>query len=264
MTEPGPEVRTSLQGERAAVQTPTDGPAWSPARRDRRARLAAAASRDLAELYETAIDLLGDPDRPARMLLLGHCMREIINRLPKILNPELPDPSGRTQALEHLAAAWRAAGLGVRIVGSEESTQAPDVSVPRAVAAAIETVVAEFELGQGANYAKGSFLVQGVVPPDPVGAARNPDPSVQAFLDSKRFFMRHTHAGDEDRQPPPEEEIQDRVSHFEQVLDARLGDWWAVQADVRDLVTRANERLPQTGGGRPASAPAEGKGDSGD
>jgi hypothetical protein len=241
-----------------------DGPVWSPARRNRRDRLAAAASRDIAELYEAAIDLLGDPGRPARMLLLGHCMREIGNRLPSIMNPELPDPSGQTKALEQLAEAWRAAGLGVRIVGAEESTQAPDLSVPRVVAAAIETVVAEFELGRGANYAKGSFLVQGVVPPDPVGAARNPDPSVQAFLDSRRFFMGHTHAGDEDRQPPREEEIQDRVHHFEHVLDARLGDWWAVQADVRDLVTRANERLPQTGGGRPARAPDEGIGDSGD
>ncbi len=241
-----------------------DGPAWSPARRDRRARLAAAASRDLAELYEAAIDLLGDPGRPARMFLLGHCMREIGNRLPNILNPELPNPSGQTRAVKQLAEAWRAAGLGVQIVGAEESTQAPDVSVPRVVAAAIETVVAEFELGRGANYAKGSFLVQGVVPPDPAGAATNPDPSVQAFLGSRSFFMRHTHAGDEDRQPPREEEIQDRVHHFEQVIDARLGDWWAVQADVRDLVTRANERHPQTGEGRPARALAEGTGDSGD
>jgi len=241
-----------------------DGPAWSPARRDRRARLVAAASRDLAELYEAAIDLLGDPGSPGRMFLLSHCMREIGNRLPNILNPELPDSSGQSEAVKHLAEAWRAAGLGVQIVGAEESTQAPDVSVPRVVAAAIEIVVAEFELGQRANYAKGSFLVQGVVPPDIAGAARNPDPSVQAFLGSRRFFMRHTHAGDEDRQPPREEEIQDRVSHFEQVLDARLGDWWAVQADVRDLVKMANERIPQTGGGRPARAPAEGTGDSGD
>jgi len=232
-----------------------DGPAWSPARRDRRARLAAAASRDLAELYEAAIDMLGDPGRPARMFLLGHCMREIGNRLPNILTPELPDSSKQNLAVEQLAEAWRAAGLGVQIVGSEESTQSPDVSVPRGVAAAIETVVAEYELGHRANYAKGSFLVQGVIPPDLAGAAANPDPSVQAFLRSKGFFMGHTHAGEEDRPPPREEEIQDRVRHFEDVLDARLGDWWAVQADVRDLVTRANERRPQT---------AEGPGDSGD
>ncbi len=255
MTEPGPELRTSLQGERTAVHTPMDGPAWSPARRDRRARLAAAASRDIAELYEAAIDLLGDSGRPARMLLLGHCMREIGNRLPNILNPELPDSSKQNLAVEQLAKAWRAAGLGVQIVGSEESTQAPDVSVPRGVAAAIESVVAEHEVGQRANYAKGSFLVQGMVPPDLAGAATHPDPSVQAFLRSKGFFMGHTHAGEEDRPPPCEEEIHDRVRHFEDVLDARLGDWWAVQADVRDLVTRANERRPQT---------TEGPGDSGD
>jgi hypothetical protein len=97
--------------------------------------------------------------------------------------------------------------------------------------------------------------VQGVVPPDLADAATNPDPSVQAFLRSKGFFMGHTHAGEEDRRPPREEEIQDRVRHFEDVLDARLGDWWAVQADVHDLVTRANEQRPQT---------AEGPGDSGD
>ena len=255
MTEPGPEVRTSLQADRAAVHTPMDGPAWSPARRDRRARLAAAASRDLAELYEAAIDLLGDPSRPARMLLLGHCMREIGNRLPNILNPDLPDSSNQDLAVEQLAEAWRAAGLGVQIVGAEDSTPAPDVSVPRGVAAAIESVVAEYEVGQRANYAKGSFLVQGVVPPDLAGAATNPDPSVQAFLRSKGFFMGYTHAGKKDRPPPREEEIQDRVRHFEDVLDARLGDWWAVQADVHDLVTRANERRPQ---------PAAATGDRGD
>ncbi len=254
MTEPEPDLRTSLHDERTAVHTPMDGPAWSPARRDRRARLA-AVSRDIAELYEAAIDILGDPGSPARMLLLGHCMREISNRLPDILNPELPDSSKQNLAVEQLAKAWRASGLGAQLVGADESTQAPDVSVPRGVAAAIETVVAEYEVGRRANYAKGSFLVQGVVPPNLAGTATNPDPSVQAFLRSKRFFMDYTHAGDEDRPPPHEEEIQDRVHHFEDVLDARLGDWWAVQADVRDLVTRANERRPQT---------AEGPGDSGD
>jgi len=248
VTEPEPDLRTSLYDERTAVHTPMDGPAWSPARRDRRARLA-AVSRDIAELYEAAIDILGDPGSPARMLLLGHCMREISNRLPDILNPELPDSSKQNLAVEQLAKAWRASGLGAQLVGADESTQAPDVSVPRGVAAAIETVVAEYEVGRRANYAKGSFLVQGVVPPNLAGTATNPDPSVQAFLRSKRFFMDYTHAGDEDRPPPREEEIQDRVRHFEDVLDARLGDWWAVQAEVRDLVTRANERHSQTAGG---------------
>lgn len=254
MTEPESEVRTLLQGERPAVHTPMDGPAWSPARRDRRARLA-AASRDVAELYEAAIDMLSDPGSPARMFLLSHCMREIGNRLPNILNPELPNSSQQNLAVEQLAKAWRAADVGIQIVGAEESTQAPDVSVPRVVAVAIETVVAEYEVGQRANYAKGSFLVQGVVSPDPAGPTRNRDPSVQAFLGSRSFFMGHTHAGNKDRPPPREEEIQDRVRHFEDVLDARLGDWWAVQADVRDLVMRANERRPQT---------AEDPGDRGD
>lgn len=252
---PGREVgesRLSVQGsppdaDQAVVPTVTlspgrmGGPAWSPARRARRSRLA-EASRDLADLYEVAIDLVGNPDAPARMLLLGHCMREIGNRLPEILNPDLPGRSKLDKAVQSLVADWRAAGPRLSEV-EQSDDPTPAISVPRKIAASLESVVAEFEYGETANYAKASFLVVGSVPDNLSVAAKNPDPAVSALVRTRRYFMGHTHAGVEDRQAPDEAELEEHVSHFEYVLDVRLGDWWEARVSIQDILARANARV---------------------
>jgi hypothetical protein len=174
------------------------------------------------------------------MLLLGHCMREIGNRLPEILNPDIPGRSKQDKAVQSLAGAWRAAGLG----GSARADDpGPAISVPRQIVASVESVVAGFESGETANYAKAAFLVQGTVPNDLTGAARNPDPAVSALLRSRRFFMNHTHAGVEDRQAVDEVELQEHVNHFEYVLDVRLGDWWEARLSIQDILAKANARV---------------------
>ena len=92
------------------------------------ARLA-ETSRDLADLYEVAIDLVANPDAPARMLLLGHCMREIGNRLPEILNPDLPGRSRQDEAVRSLAGDWRAAGLSLSLDRADD-TEGGRAAVP--------------------------------------------------------------------------------------------------------------------------------------
>jgi len=217
-----------------------DGPAWSPARRARRTRLA-EASRDLADLYEVAIDLVGNTDAPARMLLLGHCMREIGNRLPDILNPDLPGRSKQDEAVRSLAVTWRAAGLSLG--GADQDDDGPSIPLPRQIVASIESVVQAFESGETANYAKASFLVLGGVPDDLMDAVRNPDPAVSALLRTRRYFMRHTHAGVEDHSAADEAELQGCLSHFEHVLDVRLGDWWEARLSIQDILAKANARV---------------------
>src|ERR1700689_259293 len=158
---------------------PMRGPAWSPARRERRIRLA-GASIDLAELYEAAVDLLGAPAAPARMLLLGHCIREVSNRLPNILRPDLPERSEQDKAVAALVGVWRTAD--VKIEASVDVTADAPISVPHHIAVQVEDLVTAFESGQGANYAKAAFLVTGSVPDDPSAVAKNPDPAVSDFL----------------------------------------------------------------------------------
>ncbi len=216
------------------------GSAWSPARRERMARLA-ETSRDLADLYEVAIDLLGNPDAPARMLLLGHCMREVGNRLPEILNPDLPGRSRQDEAVRSLAGGWRAVGLSLDGADDAEGGGTA-IPVPRQIVASVESVVAAFESGETANYAKASFLVTGNVPENLTDAVKNPDPGVAALLKTRRYFMGHTHAGVKDRQAADEAELQEHASHFEHVLDVRLGDWWEARLSVQDILARANAR----------------------
>ncbi len=218
------------------------GSAWSPARHERMARLA-ETSRDLADLYEVAIDLVANPDAPARMLLLGHCMREIGNRLPEILNPDLPGRSRQDEAVRSLAGDWRTAGLSLSLDGFDDAAGGgAAIPVSRQIVASVESVVAAFESGETANYAKASFLVTGNVPEDLTDAVKNPDPGVAALLKTRRYFMGHTHAGVKDRQAADEAELQEHVSHFEHVLDVRLGDWWEARLSVQDILARANAR----------------------
>ncbi len=175
------------------------------------------------------------------MLLLGHCMREISNRLPGILNPDLPERSMQDKAVQTLASAYRVAD--VKIEASSDSAAEAIVSVPYHVAVHVESVVTAHEAGGTANYAKAAFLVTGDVPDNLSHAAKDPDPAVSAFLKAKRYFMDRTHTGSKARKKPDDAEFEEHIAHFEHVLDIRLGDWWEARRKIQQILGLANAPL---------------------
>ena len=239
-------------------QNRMSGPAWNDDRRRRQADLAACRPA-LGELYETAVDLLGNTTAPGRIPLLAHCMREIGNRLPDALGAELPDRANYDKAMAALATWWLDAGMPVSPLDGTDDDANPAVRLSPAVAAAVMDVVVKYGLGAVSNQARATYLARGGLPlefskaiQDYSSGQSNPaqlldhaqahrDPSVRALLQTHDFFQGYAHIGTKDREPPAETELSDRVRHYELAIDSRIGGWWELYDDLHDLLETIND-----------------------
>ena len=161
------------------------GPAWTDDRRRRQADLAACRPA-LGELYETAVDLLGDTTAPGRIPLLADCMREIGNRsLPDALGAVLPDRASYDKATAALATRWLDAGMPVSPLDATDDDASPAVRLSPAVAAAVMDVVVKY--GLGTSPARQELRISPVA--DFPSSSRRRSKSTQAGSRTLRSFL---------------------------------------------------------------------------
>jgi hypothetical protein len=91
-------------------------PEWTPRRRQLYDRLAERAA-PLAGLYASGVFFLASSTWPGRHHLLGHCVREIVQRLPEFLDPQPRSRAQRDEALRSFVDAWLGAGLPTTSTG---------------------------------------------------------------------------------------------------------------------------------------------------
>jgi hypothetical protein len=73
-------------------------------------RSLADKSEELAELYESALRILGDGKNPGRVFLAAHSIREMTGDLPKVLDLPIPADQGRLgDKVNALEPFWRRA-----------------------------------------------------------------------------------------------------------------------------------------------------------
>jgi hypothetical protein len=244
------------------------GAIWTDDRRRRQASLTALRPI-LGELYEAAIDLLGNPSAPARIPLLAHCMRELGNRLPDALGAELPERATQDEAVKALANRWFEEGLSVSPLDPDDHSIRPSVRLSPLALNAVIDVVVQHELGSIANYARGAYLVQGALPPDltsAISAFMNGrsdssrlrdhvgDPVVRAIVETRGFFQGLAHVARQEHRPPSGGALLDQVRYLETAIDGRVGDWWELRADLEDLMALANEDADPRGDEEPGQA----------
>lgn len=154
-------------------EQPDDGPHPSPAGlsldpdQQERWRKLDAQSPSLARIYEWAVLLLETCDRRADMALLGHCVREILNRLPDVLGQSIAGSQGETnKAIAALMEAWdeeMPADGETDDPSDAKELESPVATIPATVLKAVRQIVHHHRAGAGANNRQSEFLATGAV-----------------------------------------------------------------------------------------------------
>ena len=255
------------------------GGIWT-ARRQGLYRVLASQDPLIGGLYRRAVDGLGErPLHPDVLVVIAHAVRELVNRLPRVLghvpvDNESKKRRGESAARAALARELAAAGLNPATCDGPEgpdpatgrttsvsepadpsdpvikrTTSDPSSSsAPFAETVAIPRSLLESVLDLAAVHREGSSRAVNlraalVAEQDAVGGA---DATVTMFKKVIDDFEECRHPGYTDLPAhffrPPEHYVA-QFEVIEQVLESRLGRFLDVVADLRVLLERANQQL---------------------
>lgn len=203
----------------------------------------------LGQLYSRAVEIAdgynqNSPDAELDMVLLGHCMRELMNSLPDALGDETLTGKKHLEdeALGHLRECLEEE--------CDDRTFVPQdgfARVPERTAAAVDAFRKAAGTGTLAKRQNAS-----------IAATRNRDstsPALVAWEQSQRFFMGYAHvkrSGDK-RQLPRRDEVLTRLSDFEDVLVGRMGRFFETKTAMQAVLKKANRHQKD----RTYAAPSE-------
>jgi len=173
-----------------------------------------------------------------RVALIGHCMRELMNRLPDVLKdvpgmlrPTRPDSKAlRKQLLEVLAASEE-----LNVTGNV-------VSVPGDIVEALNLFAAAVKAEAARGLEKDSVAV--------TQTRSSNSPAVKQWTAARRFFMDFVHldsfVGDDGgaSRLPTDEEIVERLVIVEAALRSRLFGFFQSRRALDQRLASINEPLP--------------------
>ena len=209
----------------------------------------------LAGLYRQAILLMSEPadpgDEKARLAIVGHCFREIMNRLPDALQDVDGFPASKRdeedRARNDLVAAFEAfRGMPVEQpapVSSKDLEQTEVIAVPRQLVDAVGKFVAAREEGTRNVRERDSVTVLGAI--DPL------DPALKPWRAARKFFMSCTHIDLQyavetvASEVPSDEVVMAHVEIVEASLRVRLGAFFDNYEELEDLIAKANRTLEE-------------------
>lgn len=205
---------------------------------DRQQRILAALEgkrSELANFYRTALMLLGGElevlDRRTRVAFIGHCMREVMNRVLGALGrPTAPKfkPSSRDQvkALPDLLA---------RFPKLELDGDGGSVPVPEEVAAAMDKLF------------KASIHEKRRVRDDVAALITDDDnashAAVTSWIESRDYFVKWAHLHERDvaeSDLPSDDEIREHVGIFDELLDGVVTAFFTTRHSIDDLLAEIN------------------------
>ncbi len=218
-------------------------------------RLLADVHPSLGGLYRSAILSMDEPaqegEGKARLSLVGHCFRELMNQLPDALGDVDGFPASKRgeedKARDTMVAVYDDF-LGAPVAQplqdvATDPEQTEVVAVPKALLDAVGRFVTVRKEGTRNGLERDSVAVLGTI--DPL------NPTLKPWRAAKDFFMSCTHM---DRQYAVETEAgalasDDKVmAHIEIVeasLRVRLGPFFDNYEELKDLIAKANETLDE-------------------
>lgn len=210
---------------------------------DRRRALASVLNRQdstSAELYSRALEALGEvPLTDVALVVASHCLRELVNRLPRVLGDTLAAGTlSLTEAAGGLADAWADHGGTVcQAVEAGESVPADGLS---AVLPHVGGVVEAFHSGRSSAMARRSMLAVG-------SPAEINNPTVRRLKQATDAFERYRHPQrSTEGWPSTIEPLTEHLRVIEYAIEGRIGSFFDVAHDLRVLLLEANA-LDQTG-----------------
>lgn len=205
---------------------------------DRQQRIFAALEGkrlELANFYRTALMLLGGElevlDRRTRVAFIGHCMRELMNRVLGALGrptaPKFKPSSGdQVKALPDLLSQFPELEL---------DGEGGSIPVPKEVAAAMD------KLFKASIHEKRRVR-------DDVAALITDDgnaihAAVSSWIESRDYFVKWAHLHECDvaeSDLPSDDEIRERVGIFEELLDGVITAFFTNRHSIDDLLAEIN------------------------
>ncbi|MDQ4214745.1 hypothetical protein [Microbacterium capsulatum] len=217
----------------------TGATVWTNVRRELAVNLK-SRDQDAAELYETAIQRLVSPLTRASLMVISHCVRELIKVLPVILGYPVVERADASRSARELHRHWVAASLQL---DAEQAIEAAAVSVPSEVfVAARDAAIA------GADGSKNSRELTAIIV---TGFASEVDTaSVARVHKSIEFFRGLAHARDYTQPAKPVPKV-DRVIRELEIIEEALMNRMTNMADraktVRELLANANRKRDEAG-----------------
>jgi hypothetical protein len=201
-------------------------------------------SPTIACLYDRTLATLAEhPVTLDQLLIVCHCMREIVNNLPEAFGDveDLPAWSDVSAPQAELVKVWnRHMGPASEYVppassgddGSSPSLVAVDVEL----AIAVNAVVQASEAGNGNARKRHSAVVLGRI-------ESGPDATVRIYQRAVQYFTSHAHLNKNDPEKLPNiDELLDHLGTVEAALRARLSNFFDTAGDLAVLQAAANRR----------------------
>ncbi|MGQ0432842.1 MAG: hypothetical protein ACT452_10615 [Microthrixaceae bacterium] len=199
-------------------------------------------SPKLASMYKAALAVLGAPAGPggetARISVICHCMRELMNALPAVMTDSAiarPDPSSS-------ALTTKLPELLARHPDLDLAAEQDLLPVPRAVAQAFSDLIGTVASEQGRNRRNAAELV--------TGGADTKHPAIKHWTAAQRFFLGWTHIDrnhSQDRELPTDAVLLANIRVVEDVIEVRNALFFDNLHSLQDLLAEAN--AVEVGGG---------------
>jgi hypothetical protein len=214
-------------------------------------------SPELAGLYRQGVLALSSKPQPgderARLAVVGHCFRELMNNLPDVLE-DVPQFNASRRGEED-AARRAIVELYDEIYGIAEEPpvavedKAPDqlelVTVQRRLLVAVETMAVFFRIGQRHLSERDSAVVAGRVDVN--------TPGMKPWRDARRFFTRYSHfdrqngSRAKEAEVPRDDQVLAHLEAVEAILRTRLQPFFDSLGEIDDLLAVANATEKEAG-----------------
>jgi hypothetical protein len=196
---------------------------------------------DLGELYFQAVEALSHDELiQPRLMVAGHCMRELFSNLPRVLGDPMKERTDVNRPALELFRAWTAENLALAAPADDGTDDTPR-AVPAVVFRAAQAVALAASGGNQTARELTAILATGQL-------GNLGDASVNRLHAAIKFFRSWTHAGDyskPDRVLPSDEQVELELRIIEEALLTRLGNMADRARVMRDIIANANRR---TGG----------------
>jgi hypothetical protein len=196
---------------------------------------------DLGELYFHAVEALSCEElSQPRLMIAGHCLRELFSKLPRVLGDLIKDRTDVNRPALELFRAWTDADLA--LVGVDDENDDTPRAIPASVFRAARAVAAAASIGNQNARELTAILATGQI-------GNLEDAAMRRLHQAIEFFRKWTHAHDYSqpaRTLPPGEIVELELRIIEEAMLTRLGNMADRARAMRDIIAKANRRA--TGG----------------